>query len=134
MPESAARASIRNAVIQYGSNVTLTYKPAANLPVGGDWPNPNSPTLGPPDPKVVKAIVAPSPGPEGATSNTGVQRTEGVQAVFLPEEDLNDVETITWQTNLYKIDEGDTYELSGEMLAQVVSLSRVAANVVMPHG
>lgn len=131
---SAARTSIIRAILKYGSTVTLTYKPAVNLPVNGDWPDPNAPTLGPPDPKHIRAIVAPLQEAEGETTNTGERPVEVVQAVFTPDENLNNVATVTWQGNLYTISNGDTYELADEKLAQVVALTRARANVEMPYG
>lgn len=131
---SAARTSIVNAIERYGSTVTLNYKPAANLPVAGDWPNPNSPTLGAPDPKNIKAIVAPQQDKEGVIYNEGEEPRELVQAVFKPDENLNEVATVIWQGNTYTIQHGDNYELSDEKLAQVVIMARTKAVVEMPYG
>lgn len=126
---SSARNSITRAIGKYGSTVQLIYKPAANLDVSGDWPDPDSPTLGPPDPKSVKAVVAPE---EDEEDKEGVR--ERVVAVFLPATDLNEVDIVMWQGNEYKIQFGDTYELADEHLAQVVTLMRVKANVEHPYG
>ena len=126
---SSARNSISRAIRKYGSNVTLNYKPAANFDVDGDWPDPDDPTLGPPDPQTVKAVVAPE---QDAEDLEGVR--ERVVAVFLPSTDLNEVDTVVWQGNEYRIQYGDTYELADENLAQVVNLMRVKANVEQPSG
>lgn len=128
---SSARNSISRAIRKYGSRVTLVYKPIVNEPTAeGDWPNPDAPpTAPPPAPVQVKAVVAPEQDEEDLL---GVR--ERVQAVFLPDTDLNDVQLVIWQGNEYRIQYGDTYELADENLAQVVTLMRVKANVEQPSG
>ena len=127
---SSARNSIARAVRKYGSDVTLRYKPAANAATSeGDWPDPDAPTVAPPASKVVKAVVAPE---QDAEDLEGVR--ERAVAVFLPTTDLNNVSIVVWKGNEYRIQYGDTYELSNVNLAQVVTLLRVKANVEMPSG
>lgn len=125
---------INRAIDKRGSTVTLKYKPNANI--GDDWPEPDAPPSAPPPlDRTIKAIMAPQADVENQMSTTaeGVLPRELVQAVFKASEDLNDVDHVEWQGNEYTIQYGDTYELSDEMLAQVVTLLRTKAVVEYPH-
>lgn len=116
--------------------VTLRYKVGVALAVGDDWPDPNdTPTQVAPDPKMVSAVMVPNVAQgERRIDDAGQPVTETVQGFFYAVEDLNDVESVTWQGAEFHILAATAYELQGEVLAQQATLVRRAATVARAHG
>lgn len=133
-------ARIARAIDKYGTTITLQYQPVANDAVsdgyGDDWPSPTAaPTTAALSSKIVKAIIVPSEDDEWShVSNVGLLPMEVDSAYFKYSEDLNNVKQVVWRGNTYKVLQQDQYELSGKIIVQQVTISRIGAGVLYPHG